>query len=194
MQADEGASAFACTLDKIGHDEKCTFEGKQEPPGPGQARANTRAAQDAARGCDLENDSARKECERGIRQVSESRACTLQGAARLIDDQGKLTAEASRCVVALRAVFNRVAQMDGAAGSPCCECLATARCGVPASECSREVLELKPSRKLSACLGRSCSDECSFLIRSAGPAEDDAPPAVPGPKSHRASTPAPHKI
>ena len=69
--------------------------------------------QDALLGCDLEDPGAQEECERGVKKVSGSRVCTLQGRAHLVDSQGKLTAAARPCVDAILAVYNRAAHACG---------------------------------------------------------------------------------
>ena len=197
--ADEGPTAFACTIDKLLRRERCTFEGLAPPvatPARTLASQNAALAAGAARGCaSVPAGALRLGCEREVADASLSPDCTLGGAARLADEAGRLVPAARACVTRLRAALEASEQM-AAVSHACCQCLAQRRCGVAELQCNRELFALAPGVELSACVARACSDECAFFTGVADPAPVSHRPASskPSPKSPAVGRAVPGKI
>jgi hypothetical protein len=160
MAVDDRPSAFACTFEAVLGGSKCIYEAAA---GPADARDNSKAASDAGlRACAVEarrHEDLRKECENAVAEASLGAKCAI--ARRLVDQQGRLTAEAQGCVEAVREAVGRSARA-AALSLDCCKCLGESRCGVPGPQCRRELADLMPGAALKSCLAKSCQDTCSF--------------------------------
>ncbi len=193
MPADDAPTHYACTLERILRDERCTFEFEPAPRAPSDAlaRENSKAAALAARHCaeaatprDEQRPDAtlRKMCEDGIAGVALD-GCSLGGRIPLQDGEGRVATGASECTASLTQVLARTRTMAGFSMG-CCRCLAESRCAVPAAQCNREMVELAPGEALQACIESSCKNACS-----AGQSDQalklPAPPPLPPPPPRR---------
>jgi hypothetical protein len=202
MPADETPTHYACTLERLLRDERCTFEFDPAPRAPSDAvaRDNSKTAAVAARDCadaatprDEQRPDAtlRKMCEDDIAGVALD-GCSLGGRIPLQDPQGRVASGASGCTESLSQVLARTRTMAGFSIG-CCRCLAGSRCAVPLARCNREMVELAPGEDLQPCIESSCKNACSAAQR-----EDPLlkPPPLPPlqPRNRKASAEPPLKI
>jgi hypothetical protein len=175
MRTDEEPSAAACTFEIALRGDSCTFEASSATADPrdgsGAAlEAGRQACPPAAHG----DPGLRKECERAVAEISASDKCATRS--RLVDARGRLTPDAQGCAEMLREEISRTGRAATLPTS-CCSCLAESRCAVPAPQCKRELADLTPGSALRSCLGKSCSDACSFAAPARS--EPEEAPAVP---------------
>jgi hypothetical protein len=172
-------TSWGCNAATLTSGEKCVFEGSSKPSlsAEKQGAANFAAAaalapQACATAAATSEDrkapaELRDLCLKDFKKAA-SADCKLGGAA-LLDDQGRFSAEAKACYLALGEVLRTVNRMATTA-SACCRCALAARCVGSAHACYRFLAEDPPV--LPRCAATDCREDCGHLLPEPSRAPD----------------------
>jgi hypothetical protein len=191
---DRSPTAWACTVDTLMSGKDCLFEASSDAvtDHAAQRAQNVRFARQLAPaacakaakpGPGGSPDKALLDlCEKEFSTAAEG--CAMDGAAVLVDAQGRFSSGAQGCYRALSDVLQKAALMSSLA-SGCCRCMASRGCKVSPAACYVNVSRGTPGASERACMAGACSDECGGAPGFSGkPVEAIAPP-VPTKKIER---------
>lgn len=173
---DESPTAWACTVDTLREGRECVFEAEPStaPASAEQGTANVNTLKQA--GPALCAEAAKPPsggatdralvvlCERMLTPAAE--ACHLDGAAPVVDKQGRFAPGARACYRGLSRVLQEVNLM-AAVGSKCCPCAAKQGCAaVEGDRCYVGLAKQQTSPATLACMAERCSEACTLVVPS----------------------------